>query len=173
MDLFTEILKEHSRAQSEKIAKWIGNDAKRFSQLMDHFLKGDDKIAQRAAWILSVVTEKHPALTIPYISKMVTRAKQPGIHNAVKRNVVRVLQIIDMPGEIHGDVMNLCFDMLADVNEPVAVRCFSMTVLVRLAALYPDIKQELKSIIEDALELEASAGIKSRAKKTLTALTKL
>jgi hypothetical protein len=168
MNLREEILKEHSRAQSEKIAKWIGRDAKRFDELMQLFLDDEYRGTQRAAWVLSVVAEKHYKLVIPYIESMVKRAAEPGVPDAVKRNVVRVLQFMDIPEALHGDVMNLGFDLLSNPNEPVAVRCFSMTVLGNLSKTYPDIKQELKAVIADMLEQEPSAGMKARAKKVLS-----
>jgi hypothetical protein len=170
MDLRSEILKEHSRAQSEKIAKWIGRDEKRFAEFMQLFLAGEYRVTQRAAWILSVVAEQHYQMTAPYLERMVKRMNEPGVHVAVKRNVVRILQFIEIPEALHSEVMNTCFELLADPKETIAVRAFSMTVLGNLAQLYPDIKYELRAIIEDELMHEPSAGFKARAKKILAML---
>jgi hypothetical protein len=95
---------------------------------------------------------------------------EPGVPVAVKRNVVRILQFVDIPEDLHGEVMNICFELLGDLRETIAVRVFSMTVLARLAEIYPDIRQELRIIIEDELSHQPSAGFKSRAKKILAAL---
>src|SRR4051812_42542277 len=133
MDLRSEILKEHSRAQSEKIAKWVGRDEKRFAEFMQLFLAGEYRVTQRAAWILSVVAEKHYQMAAPYLERMVKRMNEPGVHVAVKRNVVRILQFIEIPEALHSEVMNTCFELLADPKETIAVRAFSMTVLGNLA----------------------------------------
>ncbi len=170
MDLRAEILKEHSRVQSEKVAKWVGTDPERFAQLVHLFMTDEYRMVQRAAWIISVVAEKHAKLAVPHLDAMVGRMADAGVPVAVKRNVVRILQKLDVPEHLHGPVMNACFDLLADVNEAIAVRAFSMTVLANLAVQYPEIKPELKAIIEDSLELGASAGFTSRAKKVLKAL---
>lgn len=170
MNLREEILKEHSRAQSDKIAAWVGKDAKRFDELMQLFLHDENKVTQRAAWVLSVVAEKHAKLAEPYIDDMVHCASEPGVPDAVKRNVTRVLQFIDIPESLHGKVMNLCFDLLASPSEAVAIRCFSMTVLGNLSKTYPDIKPELKAVIEDMLEQAPTAGMKARAKMVLSAI---
>jgi dihydroorotase len=92
---------------------------------------------------------------------------EPGVHVAVKRNVVRTLQYVDIPETLHGEVMNTCFDLLADPSETVAVRVFSMTVLDRLSAQYPEIRQELKVIIEDVLEQGCTAAFRARARIVL------
>ena len=62
--------------------------------------------------------------------------------------------------------MNLCFEYIASTDEPVAVKAFSLTVLQNLSKKYPEIRQELKTIIEDRWDYE-SAAFKSRAKKLL------
>lgn len=171
MDLLAEILKEHSRQQSEKVAKWIGDDNKRFAELMDLFLHDEQLIAQHAAWIMSVVVEKQPQMAVPYQRAMVKRMAEPGTHDAIKRNVVRVLQVLEIPEELHGDVMNICFDFLVDPNEAIAIRAFSMTVLYNISKHYPEIKQELKAVLENALEHEnASPGFRNRAGKILSNL---
>jgi hypothetical protein len=167
MDLRAAILKEHSKVQAEKIAKWIGRDADRFDGLMTLFLNDEYRAVQRAAWIISLVAAKHPGLIYPNLEKMVKRMAEPGVHVAVKRNVVRVLQHLDIPEELHGEVMNTCFELLADPKETVAVRCFSMTVLDNLSKTYPEIRQELRVVIEEALEQGVTAGFRSRARKVL------
>lgn len=170
MDLRSELLKEHSRKQSEKIAQWIGNDPERFAAFMQLFMEDEYRVVQRAAGVLSVVAEKHYDLAAPHLPAMVKKMSEPGVHVAVKRNVVRILQLVEIPEKLHGDVMNACFNLLADVKETIAVRVFAMTVLANLAGTYPDIKQELRAIIEDELSHQPSAGFKARAKKLLAAM---
>ena len=41
MNLKEEILKEHSKKQCDAIVKYIGNDKKRFAELMKLFLKAN------------------------------------------------------------------------------------------------------------------------------------
>lgn len=170
MDLKQQLLKEHSKANAVRITDWIGADAGRFGQLMQLFLHGEYREVQRASQIISFVGDRHPALLAPHMTEMVQHMQQPEQPVAVKRNVVRVLQHLDIPEPLHGDVMNACFDLLTDVKETIAVRAFSMTVLARLATCYPDIKPELRTLIEDGLEQDPSPGFKSRAQKVLAGL---
>lgn len=168
MDLREEILKEQSKTQWEHIAAWIGDDRKRFKALVDLFLHDEYRVVQRSSNIISKVGDKHPGLIKPHIDAMVQRMTEPGIPVSVKRNVVRLLQTIPPPERLHGEVMNICFDLLADVRETIAVRCFSMTVLANLAKIYPDLKNELIALIED--EQAPSAGFVSRRNKVLKEL---
>jgi len=166
MDLRETILAEHSRANCTRIVHWIGNKQPRFDELVSLFLNDEDRVIQRAAWPLSEVTAAFPHLIKKHLGKILAHTKKPGIHDAVKRNTVRLLQDIEIPVKFHAEVMNLCFDYIHDPQEKPAVKAFSLTVLQNLSRLYPDIKQELKTIIGDRWEHE-SAAFRSRAKRIL------
>ena len=171
MDLELEILKEHSRRQTVRIAGWIGNDDARFAALMKLFLSGEQRVVQRSSWIVSVCGEHHPALITPWLSKIVARAEETDVHNAVKRNSMRVLRFVEIPRRMQGKVANLCFDFLQDHAIPISVKAFSMTVLVNIAKNEPDLKHEIKLVIEQMLPY-GSAGIRSRGGNVLKQLSK-
>ncbi len=166
MRLRETILVEQSRANCTKIVNWIGNSQQRFDELVKLFLHDEYRVVQRAAWPLSEVAKSQPQLIQKHIGKILRYVKRPGLHIAVKRNTVRLLQEITIPEKFHGEVMNLCFDYIISPEEKPAVKAFSLTVLQNLSKQYPEIKQELKTIIEDRWEFE-TAAFWSRAKKIL------
>lgn len=167
MNLRTEILKENSKANSIRITSWIGDDRKKFDQLVQLFLNDEYRVVQRAAGMISRIAEQHPNLLQPYLTQLIKKANETNIPVAVKRNVVRLMQFIDIPTDVQGDTMELCFKLLSDPAETVAVHCFSMSVLFNLSKIYPDIKPELKIVIEEHMQHPVTAGFLSRAKKVL------
>jgi hypothetical protein len=167
MNLRDEILREHSKANSLHIVAWVGSSAARFKELLGLFLHDEYRVIQRAAWSISTVAERHPELIIPHLPAMVQRMEDKSMPSAVKRNVLRILQTSSLPEDIHGPLMNICFNVLEDPAEPIAVRAFAMTVLSRLAKVYPELKVELKAIIDDALSHAPSPGFRNRAGKVL------
>ncbi len=169
MNLEAEILREHSKRQCLRIASWIGADRKRFKDLMKLFLKGEYRITQRAAWIVQHCADAHRELILPYLDPMLDRMLEPGVHVAVKRNVVRILQDVEIPRALEGKIATVCFDMLASHNEPIAVKVFSMTVLANLAQAEPDLKNEIRILVEREL-INGSAGFRSRGAKVLKQL---
>ncbi|HEY0655685.1 MAG TPA: hypothetical protein VGD65_21270 [Chryseosolibacter sp.] len=172
MDLQKEILKEHSKAQTQKIVKFIGSSPARFKELVTVFLAGPYRVTQRAAWPLAICVEHYPSLVKPHLSALLKHLDKPGIHDAVKRNTVRLLQHIEIPKRLHGKVADLCFRYLTDNKENIAVRVFSMTVLGRVAKDNPELQRELRLIIEDHLPF-ASPGYLSRARKVLKNLDRV
>ena len=62
--------------------------------------------------------------------------------------------------------MDICFEYISSPTEAIAVKAFALTVLENLSQQYPEIRSELKTIIEDRWDYE-SAAFRSRAKKIL------
>jgi hypothetical protein len=62
--------------------------------------------------------------------------------------------------------MDICFRYFSSPTEAVAIKAFSITVLQKLAKLYPEIINEVKLIIEERWDYETPA-VKVRAKKLL------
>jgi hypothetical protein len=167
MNLRQEILKEHSKQQTLKIAEYACRSKKNFKELMQCLLDDEYRLAQRAAWSVSWAARKKPQLITPHVKDLVSVLHKKNVHSAVIRNSVRVLQDIEIPEKFHGPVMDACFQFIESPATPVAVKAFSLTVLSNLSGQYPEIKSELKLLIEDNWENE-TAAFKSKAKKILT-----
>jgi hypothetical protein len=97
---------------------------------------------------------------------LIAMMKRPGVHPAVKRNTVRLLQTIEIPKSLLGPVTNLCFDFLTSPKETIAVKVFSMTVLARIARQEPDLEKELRLVVAQQLPL-AGGAFRSRARHVL------
>ena len=169
--LETEILKEHSKAQCEKIVAWVGNNPKRFDKLLRLCLRGEPVVGQRASWPLSYVAIANPGLLKNSLGILVDNLENPGLHNAVKRHTVRILENIPIPKKLEGRVMNIGFDFLQSPTEPIAVKAFSLTILGKLAQSYPEIIPEIKLLIEELPN--QTPAFKSRAKHLLKSFSSL
>lgn len=127
-------------------------------------------LAQRASWPLSYAAVANPRLIDKHFKELLENVKKK-VHDAIKRNTVRILQDISIPEAFQGDVMNLCFDYLMAPKEKPAIKAFSLTVIKNLSVHYPDILPELKTIIEDRWDTESKA-FQSRARKILRSMKK-
>lgn len=165
------LLREHSKAQRDRIITYIGTNPKRFAELVHLFLNGPYRVTQRAAWPLGYCAALHPVLVQPNLGKLLTFAKKPGVHDAVKRNVIRLLQFISIPKKHHAKTIDLCFGFLGNPKEPVAIRVFSMTVLATLAKQHPSLGNEIIPVIETQLPY-ATAAFRNRGAKVLRELSK-
>lgn len=166
MKLREAILKEHSKANCRRIVKWVGNDQKRFDELFRLFLNDEYRVVQRAAWPMSYCVGDRPEFIKKHFSALLKALEKPGSPDSVRRNGVRLLQYVDIPKRYHGQVMDICFRYIASPTEAVAIKAFSITVLQKLAKLYPGIINEIKLIIDERWHYE-TAAFKTRAKKLL------
>jgi len=156
----------HSKQQAEAIVEYIGHDPKRFAELMKLFFAGEYRLTQRAAWPMSYCAELHPELIRPYLSKLLDCLERDDQHDAVRRNIVRLLQYIEIPKRLTGKVYARCVDLIDDACQPVAVRAFAMTVAARIAKSEPDLMNELRLIVSKHLP-HSTAAFQVRAREIL------
>lgn len=170
MDIKKALEKGHSKAITDQIISYVGSNQTRFNSLITIFLEGPYRITQRAAWPLSFCVINQPSLIDRHYGSILKMLTKKGIHDAVKRNIMRSLQFVEIPAKHQGKVIEHCFNLM-DAKEPIAVRVFAMTVLANLSKLHPDLKKELKLVIEDQLPYGTAAYL-SRSKKILRQLEK-
>ncbi|MBA4852590.1 hypothetical protein [Emticicia sp. BO119] len=173
LDIESEINRDFSKAQVTRIAGYIGADTDRFAVLMNIFLRGQYINTQKAGWVLSECADEYPFLIIPYFRNFIQKLQEPFASDSVKRNIIRVWQYVDVPDEYIDDIYDICFGFI-NSNEAIAIRVFSMTVCYNIARKIPELKHELRLIVEDMLmkNQDGSAAIISRGKKILTDLKK-
>src|SRR5580765_7801369 len=133
MNICYTLTEEHSKQQTMKIVRYIDRDPERFAELMKLFLGDTYRLSQRAAWAVNYCAEHHPELVKPYFNKLVEQLERDDVHVAVRRNVARMLQFIDVPKRLEGRVYDACYNLLDDARQPVAVRAFALSAAAKIA----------------------------------------
>ncbi|MDP1744270.1 MAG: hypothetical protein Q8L90_01760, partial [Bacteroidota bacterium] len=123
MDYKQQLLKEHSRANTDTIANAIGNNAVEFKKIIYIVYNEKAPLPQRASWLLSTMNDKHPDLLLPYISLFISTIKKIKI-DGIKRNMLAVLASNKISKNLQGKLVNLCFDLLLSSDETVAVKVY-------------------------------------------------
>lgn len=166
MDIHRALLEVHSKDQAMKITEYVGDDEEKFGELAGIFFAGDFRTMQCAAWPINHCIERNPQLVYPYLERFIDMLPRKDVHNAVRRNMARMLQYVDIPERLQGKVYALCVDRMDDVDEPVAVRVFALTVAARIAEKEPDLLNELKLIVKNHLS-HTTAAFHARARRVL------
>jgi len=154
-----------------KIASFAVESPENFDNLMQCFLDTDHRLAQRAAWCVSWAAKKNPQMITPHLSALVAQLPRKDVHDAVIRNSLRILEAVEIPETLHGEVMDACFKLIETHETPVAIKAFALTTLYNLTKFYPEIKPELKLVIEERKEHETIA-FRARANKIIKFLSK-
>ncbi|MES2593358.1 MAG: hypothetical protein V4608_15855 [Bacteroidota bacterium] len=168
MNFVEQLLQEHSRSNTDVIAKAIGNDPAKFKKIVDIIYEEKAPLPQRAAWLLVIVNEKHPELLTPYISRFINTVEDFKV-DGVKRNMMHVLASKNIPDKLQGKLINICFNMMLSPTETVAVKVHAMQAIANITKKHPELQNELKAAIEDQLP-KTTAAFYSRAKRILKSL---
>jgi hypothetical protein len=166
MNLCDELLREQSKALTERITAYVGNDPHKFAELMACLLAPTYRLSQRAARPVSICIEQNGELAAPYFKTFIAQLGRDDVHVAVKRNVLRLLQFVEIPKRHRGRIFELCYDFFADVSQPTAVRVFAMTVAANLANEDMALLRELRLIARSHPE-RATAAFRSRSRRVL------
>lgn len=157
------LLNQRYMHQAQKVMAWVGHSPRRFDALVQLVAGEDRKLAQKAAWPMSYVAAAHPDWALKHLPALLATIKKPDVHNGVVRSVVRLLQFVDIPEELNGEVMDSCFRYIEDIREKPAVKAFALTVLHQLSQTYPDILPEIRTLVASRIEHETPA-FKARAR---------
>lgn len=168
MDYAEQILVAHSRANTDLIAKAIGDNPKEFKKIIDLIYSAKHPIPQRASWLLKIKSRSHPELIQPYVTKLIDTVNDFKI-SGIRRHFVDALSTQKIPEKWQGKTVNICFDFILSPDEPVAVKVLSLEILSNIAKQYPELKNEIIAAIEDQLP-KTTVAFHSRAKKVIKKL---
>jgi len=155
----------HSSALRNEIVAYVGSSKKRMADLMHFFFHEKWRYGQRAAWSLGRIGVKNPELIQPYLNEMVAKLDDE-VHDAVKRNTVRIFEDIQIPEELEGPLYDKCLAFVIDTKVAIAIRCFSLTICGKIAEKYPDLQGELLEVAQEYMP-HGSAGFKFRCRKLI------
>jgi hypothetical protein len=172
MNLLSILQKERSKKTCIEVADYIGNSKERFAELIEIITSKDLEMANRAAWVIPSIADKNiDQLIQPYLKTVIELLNKP-VHDAIKRNALRMLQFATIPEKLQGITLEYCFQLLNNPKEAIAIRVYAMTVLYNLTLQEPDLAHELYDSIEMHMH-GALPGYKSRGGKILKALSKM
>jgi hypothetical protein len=171
MNIFLELENDLSKDQINSITIYSCSSNARFKKLMDCFFDPNHRIVLRASWIVIQSIDYKRSMLDPYIQDLVAAISHPNMAEHLVRNSLRILELIDISEQYHGEVMNACFGFIESPDTPIAIKAYSLTIVYKLSIIYPEIQDELKCIIEANWDNETPA-FKSRGKKILSLINK-
>jgi hypothetical protein len=173
MNLAERLNQTSSKAVVQEVVDFIGSDTIKFDELMQLFFGKNERIVKKAAWVMGHSVHKHPLLISTYLERMLLMLNLD-LPDWVLRNIVRTIQVVELPEDLLGIAFERCYEFVAKPNSPTAIKIFSMTILYNICKREPELKNEVSEIILLQLEMKkVSKGIGNRGKKILKLLEKL
>jgi hypothetical protein len=168
MNIHTQLLKEHSKKNTNLIIDYIGNDTKRFDTLMECFYSDDYIIVQRSIWVVSSSAIRYPNLLTKHYVNLTKLMDEKSKHNAVSRNICKLFFEIQIPEAFEGEILNKAFKIIGSTHFEIAPKAFCMHIIMKYKTKYPELISELKELISVQLPyFQHSPGLLSVAKKVI------
>jgi len=168
--LETKLQLRFPKQEVTRLAVVLLADKSLFNYFIEIFFRGEGLPKDIAAWVLTHCSDLDPQFVSKYHSQMILHLKTDN-NNPTKRAILRALQDATIDPKNYSTLIDLCFGYLLSQKEEVAIKVFAMTVLYNISNDIPDIKNELRIVIEDLVPI-GTAGIKSRGGKILSKLEK-
>ncbi|MFK7809438.1 MAG: hypothetical protein AB8F74_16665 [Saprospiraceae bacterium] len=170
MDLKTQLLKEHSKENTLQIVDYIGQSTKRYAQLWQLVKTAEPPVPQRASWVLDHSPISYSKKVLPFLSEMIDEIQNLEHHDAIRRNVMKILAATsDIPEDQSAVLFDFCVELVINKNTAIAIKAFAMDVMVNIAMPFEELRNEVKVVLEDQVK-HGSKGVKSRANKLLKKL---
>jgi hypothetical protein len=171
MDIRSLLLNLSSGVEKDLIIREVIGTRDLVGSLLELALHEKDPVAWRASWILDGSDEQEPGLAASYISKIV-RALPALESKGSLRSLLRMLCRYDIPEEEQGLLIDLSFSYLVSELYPLAVKVHAMQIIYNHVLLYPELKDELVTVLEDQME-NNTVGFLSRGRRLIKQMEKL
>lgn len=165
-----EQLVETSRKVTDIVTANIGDSQELFDETMELVYRDEPPISMRASWVVFFVCEKYPWLARPHIVKLLKFIPNASV-DGTKRTALKLLAdaMFELSEEHFGELADICFTFAEDPKEAIAIRAFSLDVLLNVRKKYPEITPELIAIMESIMP-DGSRGLKNKCLKAIRKL---
>lgn len=158
--LEAQLMAELSRRNIDFVAQYILNNQSLLPLLVDMALSNGQQIAMRAAWVMEKLSESIDGVFDSFLPAIIY--KLPDIKfSSCRRTLSKVIMLHNIPPETDGELFSFCVSMLESPKEPVAVKANCMSIIFKLLSKYPELKNEVFTIIESQI-INNSKGFASR-----------
>ncbi len=154
---------------SEFIFAHFNSQTEDLSPLMSLVFDDSKKVYWRAAYIMDRINEKQPELIRPYLPQII-QAISSTTSESKLRHFLKVISLNPIARDHAGLLFDHCLAIFTTNSYAIAVRVHAMQILYEISKLEPELKKELILVIEQELEQQPTAGIRSRGTRILKSL---
>ncbi len=157
MQTIEEILLDFKSNRNYKYsANLIAQNKMFIKDLLRYCLTVKYPYPQYSSWLLSHVAENHLELVLQFHFKIIDTflcCQDP----SAQRNLSNVLTKLPKIDYREGELLDTYFSFLTNSESKVALKVYSMYQIVPFLKDYPELKSELKSIVEARMQKETPA----------------
>jgi hypothetical protein len=138
-----------------------------FQEVFDLIFDENKNIAWRAAWVVDHLSRKHVELFSNKMKLKLVNFSQTVTKSGHLRLCLSILLNVGLPDALSGDFINFCFENILNEKTAVAVKALSVKVLSEICKTEPDLRNEVKIVLQNIDIQNYTAGMKTVVKKFL------
>jgi len=165
---FAKHLVEVSSINSvNQLVREIGNNKINYDELLKFCFSDNSKISMHASWVMMHYCKQNRVFIQDDLDFILTKINS-STNSSLKRNMLKIFaEYADFKKISNlGLLADICFRFFNNPSDAIAVRTFSLDVLMKLAKSEPEIIFEIKQSIEFHFN-NYSRGLNNKAKKIL------
>ncbi len=167
-----DILPDSHRPTAELAAQMMIQKPEILEEFIAEIPKQEAVFAMRITRAMSIAYEMNPEPIHKYTGELIQiliNSNNQGLNRGILKMFQGAWKVLTE--EQLGQLLNVCFNCLENSAIEIALRVYSMNIIYGCTAIYPEMKNELLSIIEFHYE-EGSAGFKAMSRKIIKKLKK-
>jgi len=131
-------------------------------------IKYDKPVSMRFIWLIGHLCDIKPQVVAPAIPYFFAVKNDVKFSN-YDRSLAKMFSLCGIPTEIEAEAVDLLFNWILDPTILVSTKNYSIDALLKFSENYPELKNELKIVIEDQLS-KNSVSFEKHAKRILEKL---
>jgi len=153
-----------STFKDEMIA-YLNGHPEDFEEAIQLAISDKQPYGWRAAWLLWSCMKENDRRIQRYIKKIINTIPTKG--DGHQRELLKILLLMKLQEEDEGILLDICLTIWGKTNTRPSVRYTAFIFMNKMAAKYPDLKNEIELLTEDHYLEALSPGIKISIKKII------
>jgi hypothetical protein len=145
------------RFRKEEMIELINSNAGFFTETLALSQQALHPVSWRAAWMLYHCMEAGDPRLQPKLQNLIQAI--PGKPDGHQRELLRIIERLDYPEETEGVLFDLCMNLWEQPGKIPSLRLFALRIVLRIAAKYPELNNEIAFVTQPHYLEGLSPGI--------------
>lgn len=151
-----------------ELVNMINVDNSSFEECIRLAIADKDPTSWRAAWALFHSTKKRDSRLTPFIDQIL--AVIPLKHDGHQRELIKLVLKVPLNEEQEGVLFDCCMSIWEKVGKSPSVRSFAFNFIFLTIQKYPELKGEIKFLVQEEYISPLSPGVRKGVEKKVKIL---
>lgn len=165
------LITQNSGSTRRQLVIEIAHSSVPLNELLPILRSDTGNLGKHFSWVIGGLGESFPQYVAPAVPHLFEMRNQLGFPN-FQRSVAKALMLAGIPESIEGAAADQLFAWLIDPNKEVTTKTYAAKALLPLTQKYPDLRGELRQILEDELP-KNSISFQKTARQLLVELDRV